>query len=61
MRPRVTEAERAVWADLAARYRFTYGMTLQKRLDLPLVRGDVNRWWDIGGERASPTQNGYQP
>jgi hypothetical protein len=53
MRVRVSEAERATWADLAARYRFNYGMTLQERLDFPLIRADVNRWWSIGGKRET--------
>jgi hypothetical protein len=53
MRVRISEAERATWADLAARYRFNYGMTLQERLDLPFIRADVNHWWSIGGQRET--------
>lgn len=53
---------RATWIDLAARYRFIYGMTLQERLDTPLIRADVNAWWRIGGARdPTPTHFGLQP
>ena len=61
MRPQtlVPEDVRRTWDDLAARYRWLYGMTLQERLDTPRVRADVNAWWRIGGARdPTPTRFG---
>jgi hypothetical protein len=50
----VTEAEREAWANLAARYRWLYNMSLQERLALPHVHKDITRWWCIGGKRETP-------
>jgi hypothetical protein len=57
--PLVPEEVRRTWDDLAARYRWLYGMTLQERLDQPLIRADVNGWWRVGGRRdPAPTHFG---
>lgn len=44
--------ERAAWADLAGRYRFTYEMSLQERLATQGL--DVQGWWRIGGQLEMP-------
>jgi hypothetical protein len=44
--------ERAAWADLAGRYRFLYGMSLQERLATQAV--DIQDWWQIGGQLELP-------
>lgn len=44
--------ERAAWADLAERYHFTYGMSLQERL--ATQGADVQDWWRIGGQLEMP-------
>lgn len=40
--------EREAWADLAARYSWLYGASLQKRL--ASQGDDVGAWWAIGGK-----------
>lgn len=58
-RPLIPEDVQATWADLAARYRWVYDQTLQERLDMPLIRADVNAWWRVGGVRdPTPTHFG---
>jgi hypothetical protein len=57
--PAIPDAVRKTWRDLAARYRFSYRMTLRERLDQPPIRADVNAWWRIGGSRdPTPTHFG---
>lgn len=59
LRSPVPDDVQAAWQGLSERYRFLYDMTLQERLDLPLIRADVNAWWRIGGKRdPSPTHFG---
>jgi hypothetical protein len=50
--PPIREAEREVWVDLAARYRFTYDMSVQARL--AEQSADVEAWWGVISRQPPP-------